>query len=117
MRGRSVKLRPLVVRTNSFQFTLPSLFSAPKTSLGKRHHHVIDLFRELFNIDPAAELRPPARRSARPATRAARSYAGISKRSHPQLRLLISRTYSGLVGHFTQNCSAHKSRYDQDFTP
>ena len=34
MRGRSVKLLPLLLRTYSFQLTEPSLFNAPKTSFG-----------------------------------------------------------------------------------
>ena len=72
MRGRSVKFVPLFVRTKSFQFTLSSLFSAAKISLGKGTTTSSMFFERRLHVDLARRFgRRGRHRQARPAAQPA----------------------------------------------
>ena len=73
--------------------------------VGQRHDHVVDIFREAFDVDAAGRFRRRGLK-AQESQHAAGQKNYFSERSHPQLRLLLSRRYSGLVGHFMQNRTA-----------
>ena len=53
MRGRSVKLVPLFVRTKAFQFTPVELVQRREDFVRQRHHHVFDVFRKAFDVNLA----------------------------------------------------------------
>src|SRR4051812_11062322 len=107
MRGRSVKLLPLPLRTYSFQFTLPSLFKAPKTSFGNGTTTSSTRFESCFTSIRLGGSTPPAVR-ARLTTVRSVSLKNFGK-DIIRLWTVDFDFYSELVDNSRQNCPPHKS--------